>query len=214
MVFQSHNHYYQRTDPINGVIYIVTGGAGAPIYTPINEWFVNNSKKAYHYCVLDVSLETMEITFMAKDVNGNTFDELIIYPFTIPYAPSITGKTSGKTGVEYDYTFVTKDPDDDDIYLYVEWGDDTIEDWIGPYDSGEEVILEHAWSKQGTYIVRAKAKDEYGDESAWGTLSVTMPKSKLYNDRPLLGFLQSILERFPLLSRLLQPVLNRLLNLS
>ena len=80
LVFQSHCHYYQRTNPINGITYIVSGGAGAPLYTPEDAWFVNISKKAYHYCVLDVSLKTMEITYSAKYVNGTTFDEFVVYP--------------------------------------------------------------------------------------------------------------------------------------
>jgi len=80
LVFQSHCHYYQRTNNINGTIYIVSGGAGAPLYTPNDAWFVNNSQKTYHYCVLDVSLATMEITFSARYVNGTTFDEFIVCP--------------------------------------------------------------------------------------------------------------------------------------
>jgi len=80
LVFQSHCHYYQRTNDINGTIYIVSGGAGAPLYTPNDAWFVNNSQKTYHYCVLDVSLATMEITFSARYVNGTTFDEFIVCP--------------------------------------------------------------------------------------------------------------------------------------
>jgi len=80
LVFQSHCHYYQRTNDINGTTYIVSGGAGAPLYNPNNAWFVNNSQKTYHYCVLDVSLATMEIKFSARYVNGTTFDEFIVYP--------------------------------------------------------------------------------------------------------------------------------------
>jgi len=85
LVFQSHCHYYQRTNDINGTIYIVSGGAGAPLYTPNDAWFVNNSQKTYHYCVLDVSLATMEITFSARYVNGTTFDEFIVCPPVVSY---------------------------------------------------------------------------------------------------------------------------------
>ena len=79
LIFQSHNHYYQRTNPINGITYIVTGGAGAPLYEPTKAWFVNNSKKAYHYCVLSVSLDKMEIKCSAKYINGTTFDEFVVF---------------------------------------------------------------------------------------------------------------------------------------
>jgi len=78
LVFQSHNHYYQRTDPIYGVTYVVTGGGGAPLYTPEDAWFVNSSMKAFHYCILNVSLSTMEMKCYAKYTNGTPFDEFSV----------------------------------------------------------------------------------------------------------------------------------------
>jgi len=78
LVFQSHNHYYQRTNPIDGVTYIVTGGGGAPLYDPVDASFINISVKDYHYCVLDVS--ESKIICYAKYINGTVFDEFIISP--------------------------------------------------------------------------------------------------------------------------------------
>jgi parallel beta-helix repeat protein len=76
LVFQGHCHYYQRTIPINGTIYIVSGGAGAPLYSPNDDWFVNTSKKTFHYCILDVSLDSMKIICSVKDIDRNIFDEI------------------------------------------------------------------------------------------------------------------------------------------
>jgi len=92
-----------------------------------------------------------------------------------PDPPDITGLTSGKAGTEYEYTFVAVDPDDDDVYYYIEWGDGEIEEWIGPFESSEEVTVSHTWEEEGDYTIRAKAKDSYDAESDWGTLEVTMP---------------------------------------
>ena len=92
-----------------------------------------------------------------------------------PERPSIDGPTNGKVGVEYKYTFATIDPYESDIYYYIEWGDGDFEDWFGPYSSGEEVTLSHAWSEEETYTIQAKARNIYGVESDWGTLEVTMP---------------------------------------
>ena len=78
VVFQSHNHYYQRTEPINGITYIVTGGAGAPLYDPEDAWFMEKSMKAFHYCVLNVSLQDMEIRCTAKYTNGTSFDKFTL----------------------------------------------------------------------------------------------------------------------------------------
>jgi hypothetical protein len=66
--------------------------------------------------------------------------------------------------------------------------------WIGPYNSGEAVNISHPWNKPGTYIIKAKAKDIHGNESDWGTLTVTMPFSY---DIPFQQFWMKVLERFP-----------------
>jgi len=75
-----------------------------------------------------------------------------------PDAPTIDGPTSGKAGTEYNYTFTTIDPDEHEVYYYIDWDDGTFEEWIGPYDSGFEAIIGHTWEEQGTFTIEAKAK--------------------------------------------------------
>jgi len=81
-----------------------------------------------------------------------------------------------------------------DIYYWIEWGDNTVEQdgWIGPYESGEEVILNHEWDESGTYTIRAKAKNILDEESDWGELRVSMPRSKNQN---ILHILKEVIER-------------------
>ena len=82
LVIQSHNHYYQRTNPINGITYIVTGGAGAPLYSPMPSSIINVSKKAYHYCIMNVSWDDVpEIEFEVKDLQGGIIDEFVLYAY-------------------------------------------------------------------------------------------------------------------------------------
>jgi PKD domain len=95
-----------------------------------------------------------------------------------PTPPSITGAASGKAGEEYEYIFNAVEPNGYDVYYYIEWGDDSTEEWIGPYESGEEIKLSHSWNEQKDYTIRVKAKNEYGAESDWATLEVSMPKTK------------------------------------
>jgi hypothetical protein len=90
-------------------------------------------------------------------------------------SPTITGPANGKVGTAYDYNFTAIDPDGDQVYYLIDWGDNTKSEWIGPYSSGEQITKSHTWSKKATYTVKAKAKDIYGHESYWATLSVTMP---------------------------------------
>ena len=110
-----------------------------------------------------------------------------------PDAPDISGPQQGKAGTAYDFTFVAIDPEDDDVYYYISWGDGTNEEWIGPYASGEEIIVSHTWTKRDTYNLKAKAKDIYDQESDWASMDVQMPKA----NNVLFTLLQSLLQRFP-----------------
>jgi hypothetical protein len=108
---------------------------------------------------------------------------------TSSYKPKITGPSNGEAGESYNYTFRSTHPEGDDIYFYIDWGDGTIEEWVGPYDSGEEVPLSHTWNVNGSYTIGAKARDTNGVESGWGSIEVSMPKTK-FHVNPLVKILQ------------------------
>ena len=85
VVFAGHNHIYERSVPIrddapadDGVTYIVSGGAGAPLYTNVNkEWFNAVANPTEHYIIADVS--PTEIHVVVRDL-----DEVVIDDFTLP----------------------------------------------------------------------------------------------------------------------------------
>jgi outer membrane protein assembly factor BamB len=116
-----------------------------------------------------------------------------------PTAPSITGPLTGKAGTSYDYKFVASDPDRNPVSYYVEWGDSTNTGWTDDYNTGEEITLSHAWSSDGSFTIKAKARDTFGAEGPEASLTVTMPRSRTVHNTLFLKFL----ERFPLLERLL-----------
>jgi parallel beta-helix repeat protein len=94
----------------------------------------------------------------------------------IPSTPTIDGPVNCKPGEEYEYTFVVTDPNNDDIFIYVDWGDNTNSNWIGPYESGMEIILQHSWSKKGTFLITARAKDANGYYGSTKTKEIKSPK--------------------------------------
>jgi uncharacterized protein (UPF0248 family) len=117
-----------------------------------------------------------------------------------PSTPIIEGEIEGNVGVSYQYTFKTIDPNADNVFYYIDWGDNSNSGWIGPYPSDQEVITDHHWSKKGDYTIKCKVKDIIYAESDWATLEVTMPRNRaLYN-----SLLLTFLERFPFLERLFQ----------
>ena len=124
---------------------------------------------------------------------GNYIPYLEIHINEAPNKPDIVGPASGAAGESYDYNFVAFDPEDEEIYYYIDWGDDTNTGWIGPYDSGEQIIYSYTWTEQGTYEIKCKAKDIFDAESDWGTLEVSMPVNQPVQF-PIMSWL---LERFP-----------------
>jgi len=110
-----------------------------------------------------------------------------------PGAPTITGPTNGTLWYSYSYSFNSVDPDDDPVYYYVDWGDGNVEDWVGPFSSGETVDISHSWSSQGVYEIRAKAKDVPGNESEWSdihTMTITLNTTEVI----LVGLITNLYE--------------------
>jgi len=136
------------------------------------------------------------------DTDPNNFNDNI-GPNNNPNTPIIKGPLKGKKGIEYYYNFLSADPEMDDVYYYIDWGDGQTEQWIGNYSSDEEVTLSHIWDIDGTYTIKAKAKDIYGAESDWGTLNISIPRNRIiYN--PLFF---KILEKLPLIKRVLSLII-------
>ena len=121
-----------------------------------------------------------------------------------PNKPTITGPNSGKPEIKYEFTFVTTDPDDNDVYYYVDWGDDNNSDWVGPYSSGQEVILNHTWSIGKKYTISVKAKDIFFDESEWETFEIVLPRNILSINSLFFKFLENLLHRFPMIQKLIK----------
>ncbi len=136
-----------------------------------------------------------------KDIYGNESD-WIIFIITIlslennpPAAPTINGPTSGKVGVEYKYNFSLSDPDNDSMYLRVDWGSGTPGKWDGLFSSGSVIKYNYTWRKKATYLIRAQTQDSNGLLSDWTEFEVTIPRNKATTS----WWYQWFLERFPVL---------------
>jgi hypothetical protein len=137
------------------------------------------------------------VMVIARDEWGrkSEWSDVTVFPVienTPPDTPSIDGPSSGKVGVPYDFTIVATDPDDQDVYLNIFWGNAGGGD-IGPFPSGEPQVIEHTWSSQGNFIVKVKARDTKGEWSDYGQLEIRIGRSRSVNYEPF----QQILQRFP-----------------
>ena len=120
-----------------------------------------------------------------------------------PLKPIITGPTRGLPGEKYSFSFNSTDPEGEDVYLYVDWGDGTNSDWIGPYSSGEEVSLEHTWSTTKIYTIKAKARDVNGDECEFSNHNINIPRSRKICSPIIFRLLERFPNIFPIIRHLL-----------
>jgi hypothetical protein len=110
-------------------------------------------------------------------------------PTLPPNTPTISGDTKLRPNVEYEFQFSTTDPDGDDVYYFVEWGDNTTENWFGPFASGATATAKHTYTTKEEFTIRCKAKDTFDAESGWGTLLVSTPRDR--------AIMSKLLEIFP-----------------
>jgi len=98
-------------------------------------------------------------------------------PPTTPTKPY--GSENGNPGTAYTYSTSATDPDGDKVYYMFDWGDGTTSGWLGPFNSGATQTGTKTWNKEGTFSIKAVAKDTHGKLSAWSdSLSVTIPRAR------------------------------------
>jgi hypothetical protein len=97
------------------------------------------------------------------------------------------GPDTGKLGNEYNYTVSTTDPDNDQLFYMIDWGDGETSMIYGPYESGEECTVPHTWFERGEVMVRVKAIDENNAESEWSEpLPVSMSRTKIIHFKEII----------------------------
>ena len=153
--------------------------------------------------VCEISLKFIDftsnrITVKVKDEHGaeSPWSEPLLVKFgnappSVPEKPyRIIYDHYGKQEIFY----CTKATDRDyypGLYYNFSWDDGVYSGWIGPYDSEEEIRIQHEWSSGNEWKIKVKAKDKHGDESDWSDtliltdntppkIEITKPKKAFY----------------------------------
>ena len=121
-----------------------------------------------------------------------------------PYNPDINGPSRGIPDEEYNYTFVTSDPNDEQVYYWIDWADGSNSGWLGPFDPDVEITRSHIWDTRGVYTIQAKAKNINGFESGYGELEVNIPRTRASS-------YYWFLDHFPMLERLFNIHFSRII---
>jgi len=125
-----------------------------------------------------VIYRTDENGHVTVKTDGSSWNVFYEKPEDRPLKPIISGPETGFAGNKYYFDFCSNDPNNDQLFYYVDWCDGNNTGWLGPYKSDEKITISHIWNQNGTYIIKAKSKDIYDYESDWNTFNVAMPKNK------------------------------------
>jgi len=169
---------YRPAEPIHGEMIqfsdTTTPGGGA-----LRFWYWsfgdNSSSTERHPTHSYRNIGEYTVQLNVTDINGKTdirTKNIKVIDNDPPDEPTITGPTLGKAGTIYNYTFKATDPDGDQIYYEIEWGDHSSLVPLGPYDSRYEAQTTHSWKNAGRYTIYVKATDTHNTESGTTTLTV------------------------------------------
>jgi predicted phosphodiesterase len=86
LVLNGHDHDYERIQPINGVLYIVSGGGGGPLYQVNLQPFSAYAESTYH--TVFVTVEGCALTLMAIKPDGTLFDATTLSKPCAPPTPT------------------------------------------------------------------------------------------------------------------------------
>jgi hypothetical protein len=186
----------------NGNLYgIQTDDAGQTWSTPwqINE---NNGEVIEEYATSDLCEQGILSMWEEMGEDLDLWMDAAINN-EIPNPPTINAPEKGDPGEEIEITVTADDPEGEDVYYFVDWGDGVLSGWIGPYESGETATLTHTWSEEKIYDIKARTKDENGLESEWSTTEINLPVN--YN-KPFYfhELLENFFERFPVIKNIFQ----------
>jgi hypothetical protein len=148
----------------------------------------------------DVYLESAQFIKIIDDDDGDPYEnnpgvdidaiqclKTPITPSEPPTKPLIEGPSEGRTYIEYDFTFLSTDPEGKQLFYFIEWGDGNNSGWIGPYSSGETITESHTWEDIGYFEIIAKARDIDNAESAWSTPHILQIDTPILNIETISG---------------------------
>jgi predicted phosphodiesterase len=88
IVFNGHDHNYERTQPIHDVNYLVSGGGGGPLYPVVPQSFSAYAESTYH--TVFITIDGCRLTLQAIRPDGMVFDTLTLTKMCLVLTPEPT----------------------------------------------------------------------------------------------------------------------------
>ncbi len=108
----------------------------------------------------------------------------------------VNGPSNGYEGRLYYFSTATNDADGDSISYQFDWGDGDTTDWSDFLPSDSSITMAKSWSSQGTFLIKARAKDQKDALTDWSeahTIDIGFnnpPDIPLTPTGPLIGFVE------------------------
>ena len=150
--------------------------------------------------------------FIMIGLSGNSYQKTWIvktdnngHLSNTPFEPSIIGPSEGNKGENYEFTFFANDPDGHDVYYRVDFGHSEYanDEWVGPFNPGEEITVSYKWHIAGTYTISVTLYDSTLEYSETATMQITIKQGKS-KDILFANLLERYLQKFPILRNLLK----------
>jgi len=78
LVFSGHEHHYERSRPIGGIVYVVSGGAGGGLTQVGESAHTQVALAVHHFVTLEVHRDRLVVR--AIDIDGKTVDQFTVRP--------------------------------------------------------------------------------------------------------------------------------------
>jgi hypothetical protein len=153
-----------------------------------------------------------KVKVKAKDINNveSEWSESTTISIVVnepPEKPTIAGQQIIKLYKLVYFGFYSIDPEGNDVYYKISWGDGHIEDY-GPFVSGEQIALNHSWGNAGDFTIVAKPIDKYGSKGPQSEFIVKIIKNKAANNRVINKYLVILINRLPNIIKMIKNILN------
>jgi hypothetical protein len=145
---------------------------------------------------------TFNIKAKALDENGYESDwsrplkiQILNFP---PDIPTIIGRSWLLPKISYIFKINTTEPENEDVFFLIDWGDGNVEEWIGPYSSGEKITLSHKYITKGNYIINVTARDINGfvSDTQQKPIKVSFSRSRIIRNPFIFTIFEKLIEQF------------------
>jgi len=163
-IADANGPYYEFWDKIEGYAEVTFDGSGSTGSITSYSWDFGDEttgsgvSPTHRYYTLDNFTVTLNVTGPLGYSISQTFAVIYEGANLPPYPPTVSGPQTGSKNIDYDYTAVSTDDDDDQLKYIFDWDDATTKT-TGFYANGTAVTESHNWSSAGVYTIKVKASD-------------------------------------------------------